>query len=257
MKKLLRIFMIVLLGFVLLSCGQKVNIPDIESSGYDISPAINPLNASLDDHTKQIDTEEVMDEFENYMSSYPIMTNANEIFNLNHMFMLTVGVAQEEYVEAIRLEFVIVFADLDMNQAIYEDAEMMFLQMRQDIDNETDYPVALTLSYSFNDGDKATFNAVTDVNKKLNGFAKQIYLRNSDLESSQYDSTFLDNLLTEGYAEYYQKQVLILMTFSDGNFFIKYQPRDKTYSIYSEKNISAEDFMADYIEGYDKVAWDN
>jgi hypothetical protein len=38
---------------------------------------------------------------------------------------------------------------------------------------------------------------------------------------------------------------------------MKYQPRDKTYSIYDENDISAEDYMADYIEGYDKIAWEN
>jgi hypothetical protein len=257
MKKIIGLIFVVFVTLGLTSCGSKIKIPDVESSGYDISSAINPLNNYLDDHTKQFDNEEVMDEFEGYMSSYMIMSNAYEMINIFNHFSLYVSVSEDENVEAISLHFMITFADLDMNQTTYDQAEMMFLQMRQDIDNATDYPVSLTLSFIFNNSNKAGFHATTEVNKELNGFAKQIDIANRNTESSQYDKTFLDYLLTEGYAEYYQREIILLMRFSESSFMIKYQPRDKTYSIYNENDISAEDYMADYIEGYDKIAWEN
>lgn len=257
MKKILSVFIMFVLSFILFSCGQKIDIPDVESSGYDITSAINPLNTYLDNHTKQFDNEEVMDEFEDYLSSYIIMRNTYEIINIFNHFSLYVSVSEDENVEAISLHFMITFADLDMNETTYDQAEMMFLQMRQDIDNATDYPIALTLSFIFNDSNKAGFHATTEVNKELNGFAKQIDIANRNIESSQYDRSFLDYLLTDGYAEYYQREVRLIIRFSDSSFLMKYQPRDKTYSIYDENDISAEDYMADYIEGYDKIAWEN
>jgi hypothetical protein len=257
MRKIIGVIFIFVVLLVLVSCGSKVEIPDVESSGYDISSAIIPLNTYLDDHTKQFDNVEVMDEFEEYMSSYIIMRNTYDIINIFNHFPLYVNVSEDENVEAISLHFMITFADLDMNQTTYDQAEMMFLQMRQDIDNATDYPVALTLSFMFNDSNKAGFHATTEVNKELNGFAKQIDIVNKDIESSQYDRSFLDYLLTDGYGEYYQREIRLIIRFSDSSFLMKYQPRDKTYSIYDENDISAEDYMADYIEGYDKIAWEN
>ncbi|MDA3931868.1 MAG: hypothetical protein PF513_03950 [Tenericutes bacterium] len=255
MKKIFYLLVFLILGITLVSCGNKIEIPEVESSGYDITSITDPLNDRLDKIIITYDEDSVKDDLNIYLQSYDLMDNTYELINLNHDFTKGLKNSKDEFVSALNFTLVVSFEDLEMNESTYDQAEMLFLQMRQDLEANTEYPIFLMIRFDFNNSNITAFSAITGVDKDTDGLSKTVTIR-KDGSSNEDDNSLLNYVLTEGFAEYYQKRINVIMRFSNGSFYIKLEPNKEEYSIYREEDMSAKDFMSDYIDGYEEVDWE-
>lgn len=138
-----------------------------------------------------------------------------------------------------------------MNEDTYDQVEMVFLQMRQDLDNQTDYPIHLNISFRFN-RNRASFSSITGIDNDIDGFMKEVHLI-TDISKNDPTYALLDHTLTQEFAKYYHKSVIVIMTFSDGSFFMKFMPEREEYAINVESEIAADDYISEYNKGYKEV----
>lgn len=252
MKKLFSLFALVLFASVLFSCSGDVEVPKVESLGYDITPVTSILNDHLNQEIiNDLEFSVIEDELNTYLMNFSVMNNAYELISIDYYLRFAISYARDAYETGYNLTLIISFTDLVMNEDTYDQVEMVFLQMRQDLDDQTDYPIYLNTSFSFN-RNRASFSSITGIDNDTDGFMKQVHIR-TDMSKNDPTHALLDHTLTQEFAKYYQKSVIVIMTFSDGSFFMKFMPEREEYAIDGEDSMAADDYMSEYIKGYKEV----